>query len=115
MEEIVKVVRENHSYEVPEVISHPLEQGNPAYLSWISENTKKKAENEAHGREAGDGADERDDADDGDDHHYDGGGPGAEASGTAAAETARAAGRPASPTRTTTCPAPAPAPAASLG
>jgi len=44
MEEIVKVVRENHSYEVPEVISHPLEQGNPAYLSWISENTKKKAE-----------------------------------------------------------------------
>lgn len=34
--ELTKFVRENHSYTVPEVISVKIENGNPAYLSWIN-------------------------------------------------------------------------------
>ncbi|XP_070573617.1 protein CutA homolog [Ptychodera flava] len=30
-------VRENHPYDVPEVISVPIEGGNPPYLQWISD------------------------------------------------------------------------------
>jgi periplasmic divalent cation tolerance protein len=34
-------VREIHSYEVPEIISLPIEQGLPEYLNWVAENTRK--------------------------------------------------------------------------
>jgi periplasmic divalent cation tolerance protein len=37
LEEIVKVVKENHSYEVPEVVALPIVGGNPDYLRWIDE------------------------------------------------------------------------------
>jgi len=34
-------VRELHSYEVEEIIALPIVAGNPPYLDWIKENTKK--------------------------------------------------------------------------
>lgn len=37
--EIIELVRENHSYEVPEVIALPLIGGNPEYLDWIEQST----------------------------------------------------------------------------
>ena len=32
-----------HSYEVPEIIAFPIEQGLPAYLEWVLESTKGNA------------------------------------------------------------------------
>jgi len=32
-------IRERHSYDVPEIVLTPILAGNPAYLSWISEET----------------------------------------------------------------------------
>lgn len=37
VDELTKFVRENHSYEVCEVISLPIEKGNPPYLKWLGE------------------------------------------------------------------------------
>ncbi len=37
VDEIVSLVREFHSYEVPEVIALPLIGGNPDYLNWMSD------------------------------------------------------------------------------
>jgi len=37
--EIEAPIRENHSYEVPEIVQLPVQQGLPAYLDWISENS----------------------------------------------------------------------------
>jgi len=37
IDEIVSLVKEAHSYEVPEVIALPLIGGNPDYLSWMSD------------------------------------------------------------------------------
>uniref|UniRef100_A0A023FWN5 Putative secreted protein n=1 Tax=Amblyomma parvum TaxID=251391 RepID=A0A023FWN5_AMBPA len=37
LDELTKFVRENHPYEVCEVISTPIQHGNPSYLKWISE------------------------------------------------------------------------------
>jgi periplasmic divalent cation tolerance protein len=34
-------VRELHSYEVEEIVALPIVAGNPPYLDWIKENTKK--------------------------------------------------------------------------
>lgn len=34
---LAEFVRSNHPYEVAEVISLPIEQGNPPYLKWIGE------------------------------------------------------------------------------
>ncbi|KXS14608.1 hypothetical protein M427DRAFT_57512 [Gonapodya prolifera JEL478] len=39
VDEIANHVRENHPYEVPEVISTRIENGNPAYIKWILDNT----------------------------------------------------------------------------
>ena len=39
--EIVKAVKENHPYEVPEVIALPIIGGNPEYINWVFENTKE--------------------------------------------------------------------------
>jgi periplasmic divalent cation tolerance protein len=33
-------VKAIHSYSVPEIIALPIAEGLPAYLTWISENTK---------------------------------------------------------------------------
>lgn len=37
VDELAKFVRENHPYSVAEVISVPIENGNPLYLKWIHE------------------------------------------------------------------------------
>lgn len=36
VDELAKFVRENHPYSVAEVISVPIENGNPPYLEWLS-------------------------------------------------------------------------------
>jgi periplasmic divalent cation tolerance protein len=36
--EIVKLVKETHSYDVPEIIALPIVGGNQEYLDWIGEN-----------------------------------------------------------------------------
>jgi periplasmic divalent cation tolerance protein len=33
-------IRENHRYELPEIIALPITQGLPAYLGWIKESTQ---------------------------------------------------------------------------
>ncbi len=38
--DVEAAIRENHSYEVPEVIELPISRGLPAYLDWITANTK---------------------------------------------------------------------------
>jgi len=38
--EVEKIIVENHSYEIPEIIQIPIVQGLPAYLARIDENTK---------------------------------------------------------------------------
>ena len=37
--EIETAIVKNHSYEVPEIVQLPVQQGLPAYLDWISENS----------------------------------------------------------------------------
>lgn len=39
VEKLIKFVRENHSYEVPEVISISVKEGNPEYLDWLHSET----------------------------------------------------------------------------
>ena len=41
LDEVVNLVKENHSYEVPEVIALPIVGGNPDYLRWIDEEVVK--------------------------------------------------------------------------
>lgn len=38
----------NHSYELPEVIMLPIEQGLEGYLNWIRENTDEKSNNNSN-------------------------------------------------------------------
>ena len=40
VDEIISRVKELHSYEVPCIISFPIEKGNPDYLQWIEESTE---------------------------------------------------------------------------
>ena len=40
VEEVIKRVKELHSYEVPCIVAFPIEKGNPDYLKWIGESTK---------------------------------------------------------------------------
>ncbi|CAB3372640.1 Hypothetical predicted protein [Cloeon dipterum] len=42
IEELTKYVRENHPYEVCEVITLPIQSGNPPYLKWLGEAVKEK-------------------------------------------------------------------------
>uniref|UniRef100_A0A1Q3FMW3 Putative conserved secreted protein n=1 Tax=Culex tarsalis TaxID=7177 RepID=A0A1Q3FMW3_CULTA len=42
VDELAKFVRENHPYSVAEVISVPIENGNPPYLEWLSRSVPKK-------------------------------------------------------------------------
>ncbi len=39
--EIIDLVKEVHSYEVPEVIALPIVGGNPDYLKWLNEETAR--------------------------------------------------------------------------
>ena len=38
--EVIKEIKKNHSYDVPEVIELPILKGNRDYLKWIDEITK---------------------------------------------------------------------------
>jgi periplasmic divalent cation tolerance protein len=42
VEDIVRLVKGNHSYEVPEVVALRIIGGNPDYLRWIDESVKNK-------------------------------------------------------------------------
>lgn len=42
VDDLVKYVRSNHPYSVAEVISTPIENGNPLYLKWIHESVPDK-------------------------------------------------------------------------
>lgn len=44
VDELSKYVRENHPYSVAEVISLPIQNGNPPYLKWIEQTVPDKAE-----------------------------------------------------------------------
>jgi len=39
-EEVMQMISKNHSYEIPEILTLPIEKGNSAYLKWISESLK---------------------------------------------------------------------------
>ena len=39
LEDIIRLVRENHRYQVPEVVALPIVGGNPDYLRWLEEET----------------------------------------------------------------------------
>jgi len=41
LKEVVRLVRENHSYEVPEIIAVPIIGGNPDYLEWIGKEVRQ--------------------------------------------------------------------------
>ena len=41
LSEIVRLVKEVHSYDVPEVIALPIIGGNPDYLEWIGKEVKQ--------------------------------------------------------------------------
>ena len=41
--ELKKAIRENHGYEVPEIIVTPIIDGDEDYLTWIDEQTRKPA------------------------------------------------------------------------
>jgi periplasmic divalent cation tolerance protein len=40
VDEVVALVKENHSYTVPEIIALPIIGGNPDYLEWIEKAVK---------------------------------------------------------------------------
>ncbi len=39
-DEVIRRVKELHSYEVPCIVALPITKGNPDYLKWIEESTK---------------------------------------------------------------------------
>jgi periplasmic divalent cation tolerance protein len=41
LHEIVRLVKDVHSYEIPEIIALPIVGGNPDYLNWISKEVKQ--------------------------------------------------------------------------
>uniref|UniRef100_A0A914V8A5 G-protein coupled receptors family 1 profile domain-containing protein n=1 Tax=Plectus sambesii TaxID=2011161 RepID=A0A914V8A5_9BILA len=44
VDDVAAYVRANHPYDVPEVISMPIENGNPAYLKWLGGQVEDKEE-----------------------------------------------------------------------
>lgn len=40
-DKVIERVKELHSYEVPCIVSLPIDKGNPDYLKWIEESTTK--------------------------------------------------------------------------
>jgi periplasmic divalent cation tolerance protein len=43
-EDLARTVKRLHSYQVPEIIGIPIEQGWPAYLAWVRDSTRKPKE-----------------------------------------------------------------------
>jgi len=43
VEEVIAAIHELHPYEVPELLSLPVEAGADAYLTWVSESTAPSA------------------------------------------------------------------------
>lgn len=43
VDRLIAHIREQHSYDVPEVIATPIIAGNPDYLSWLDDETAKPA------------------------------------------------------------------------
>ena len=41
LDELIGLVKQNHSYEVPEVIALPIVGGNQDYLQWIGEEVRR--------------------------------------------------------------------------
>jgi len=41
LDELIELVKENHSYEVPEIVALPIVGGNPDYLRWLDAETEK--------------------------------------------------------------------------
>jgi len=41
LSEIVRLVKEVHSYETPEIVALPIIGGNPDYLDWIGKEVKQ--------------------------------------------------------------------------
>jgi len=41
-DEIKSAIKENHHFEVPEIIQIPITNGLPDYLNWIKENTRSE-------------------------------------------------------------------------
>ena len=41
VEKLINFVRETHPYKVPEVITYPVAEGNPGYISWVIEEMGK--------------------------------------------------------------------------
>jgi len=41
-EELEKTIRENHPYEVPEIIAMPIVSGSKSYLEWLDKELKKQ-------------------------------------------------------------------------
>lgn len=41
-DKIAKIIKENHSYKLPQIIAIPLISGTKEYLSWIETNSKNK-------------------------------------------------------------------------
>lgn len=39
---VVRLVKQHHSYDVPEIIALPILSGSADYLTWLRENTKSK-------------------------------------------------------------------------
>jgi len=39
--EIEKMIKENHSYQVPEILAVPVVDGNPDYLKWLKNELKQ--------------------------------------------------------------------------
>lgn len=37
---VEKLIQDNHSYEVPEIVSLPIENGETSYLQWMAENSR---------------------------------------------------------------------------
>jgi len=40
---VAATIRELHSYELPEILSFPVDRGDPAFLRWIAESVDKQA------------------------------------------------------------------------
>lgn len=36
---VERIIKENHSYEVPEIIAVPIVKGSDEYLNWLNEST----------------------------------------------------------------------------
>jgi len=40
LDKLIGLVKENHSYEVPEIVALPIVGGNPDYLQWLDDETE---------------------------------------------------------------------------